>query len=126
MEASLHRLAGCRVLVVEDEYLIADELGRALQEHGAEMIGPVVGLDEALAVVATEDRIDGAVMDLNLRGQFAFPLADALEARQVPFVFATGYDSAVIPRRYQHVPRWEKPYYFEDLMRAFADLVECA
>jgi CheY-like chemotaxis protein len=102
-------LAHRRVLVVEDEYFIADDMARALQKLGAEVVGPVPTRDKALALVEA-GRVDAAVLDINLRGQTVFPVADALRERGVPFVFATGYDPSTVPAEYQDVPRWEKPF----------------
>ena len=103
-------LARCRVLVVEDEFYIADEMAQALQTLGAEVVGPVPTKDKALALLASEERIDAAILDINLKGQAVYPVADALAERGVPFVFATGYDQAAVPPPYQTVPRWEKPF----------------
>ena len=103
-------LAGCRVLVVEDEYFIADDITRALRKLGAEVIGPLPSREEALDVFSSEERIDAAVLDINLRGDVIYPLADALRERGVPFVFATGYDAGSIPEAYRGVARWEKPF----------------
>jgi DNA-binding response OmpR family regulator len=98
-----------QVLVVEDEYFIAQELSLALEEMGTKVIGPVGKLDEAMRMVA-EHRLSGAILDVNLRGEMVFALADELTSQNVPFVFATGYDAQVIPARFQDVPRWEKPF----------------
>jgi CheY-like chemotaxis protein len=110
------------ILVVEDEYFIARELSLALAESGARVLGPVAHMPHALRMVSLE-RIDAAVLDLNLRGDMAFAVADALASRRIPFVFATGYDSMVIPERHRHVPRWEKPY---DARALSASLVRMA
>jgi CheY-like chemotaxis protein len=103
-------LSGRRVLVVEDEYFLADDLSRALTQLGAEVIGPVPTRKEALALLAAAGKVDLAVLDINLEDEAVFPVADALAEQGVPFLFATGYDQASIPARYQHVPRWEKPF----------------
>lgn len=106
-------LQGRRLLLVEDEYLIADELRQALTGAGAEVLGPVPTVAEALALLATalagEGRLDGAVLDLNLGGEMAFPVADALQRHGIPLVFTTGYDRDVIPPAYAHLPCCEKP-----------------
>lgn len=107
--AARRSLAGRRILLVEDEYFIADDLVRAFEADGATLVGPVSSIDDALDLIGGTDRVDGAVLDINLRGEMAYPVADALSARGVPFVFATGYDAAAIPPRYAHVPRCEKP-----------------
>ncbi len=113
---------GRRVLVLEDEYFLADELARVLIQLGAKVVGPVPTLTEALALLDTV-RVDAAVLDVNVRGEMAFPLADALQARDVPFVFATGYDQSMIPLKYAAVPRWEKPFDSEALARTLPGLV---
>jgi CheY-like chemotaxis protein len=102
-------LRGRRLLIVEDEYMIAADLAGALRDRGANVIGPAASIEDALQLLNAEPQIDGAVLDINLRGERAFPVADALRARAVPFVFATGYDSWVIPETYAREPRIEKP-----------------
>jgi CheY-like chemotaxis protein len=102
-------LAGRRLLIVEDEYMIAEDLARALRELGADVIGPAATVADALGLIGTERQVHGAVLDINLRGEHVYTLADALRARGIPFVFATGYDAWIIPPPYADVPRIEKP-----------------
>ncbi|MDR6529542.1 CheY-like chemotaxis protein [Caulobacter rhizosphaerae] len=97
-----------RILVVEDEYLLADDLADALTALGAQVIGPVGVLAEALALAETAP-INGAILDINLHGQMVFPLADVLAAKGVPYVFATGYGQESLPEAYQGVPTLSKP-----------------
>ena len=111
-------LAGRRLLVVEDDYFLADTLARALAAQGAEVIGPVSNVDAALDLVDDTNDLDGAVVDLNLQGEMAFPVADALREREIPFVFATGYDTIAIPPRYSAAPRCEKPTDLATIARA--------
>ena len=92
-------LAGRRLLVVEDEYFLAAELVEALSADGAKVIGPAASVDDALDLLDDTAQLDGAVLDLNLQGEMAFPVADALMERDIPFVFLTGYDQSVIPPR---------------------------
>jgi CheY-like chemotaxis protein len=110
------------VLVVEDEYLIADDIAGVLSAGGAEVIGPVGTEEKALQLVASET-LDLAVLDLNLHGAMAYTVADALRQKGVPFVFSTGYDRSVIPEAYADVPRWEKPFYYHELAWALPRLV---
>lgn len=102
-------LRNCRILVVEDEYVVADELATELNEAGAVVLGPVGTLEGAIGMIAAEARIDGAVLDVSVGGNMIFPAADLLLERNVPFVFATGYDASSIPLRFGHVTRCEKP-----------------
>jgi CheY-like chemotaxis protein len=111
-----------RILVVEDEYFVADDIARALAISGAVVVGPVPTRQEALRLLASE-RIDAAVLDINLRGEMVYPVADALRERGVPFVFATGYDRAAIQAGYRDVPRWEKPFKLDELVEALPQLL---
>jgi len=109
-DAAAPALGGRHILVVEDEYLLAADLAQTLEELGAVVVGPAATVERALALVEAEDRLDGAVLDLNLGGERAYPVADALVARGVPFVFVTGYDDGVVPAAHVQAPRCEKPF----------------
>jgi CheY-like chemotaxis protein len=98
-----------RVLLVEDEYMIAQDMAYELQALGAEVIGPAGSVAGALRLVETETAIDAAFLDLNLNGERAYPIADLLLARGIHVVFTTGYDENAIPQPYAHVPRCGKP-----------------
>lgn len=119
-EAQQGNLAGRRVLIVEDEFYLADDLRRELTDQGAKVAGPVNTLDRARAL--TEQPIDLAVLDVNLKGEMIFPLADELRERGVPFVFTTGYAAEMIPAEYHDVERWEKPFVARKLVQALAKL----
>lgn len=117
-----HLLRGCRVLIIEDEYFLANDLERTLKSHGAaEVIGPVSSFEKALALVQ-RDGFDVAVIDIKLHDSLAYPIADELLRQNIPFVFATGYSSEVIPERFRHVTRIEKPYHLPDLVRELAEV----
>ena len=103
------QLEGQRILIVEDEYLIADDLRDALVVAGAEVLGPAPNVDVAVSLIAGSQQIDAALLDINLRGTMVFDVADTLVARGVPIAFATGYDHWAIPDRFADVPRLEKP-----------------
>jgi CheY-like chemotaxis protein len=103
-------LNGRVVLVVEDEYLVARPLCRLLTAMGAKIVGPAATIAQALALLETTDRIDFGLLDINLRGVPAFPIADALIARGVRFAFATGYGDDLIPERYRGVTILQKPF----------------
>jgi len=120
---SEHRLEGLRILVVEDEYLIADDMRNALLDAGAEVLGPVPNVAAAASLAAAEPRLDAAVLDINLGGAMVFELADTLKARAVPFVFATGYDDSAIPDRFAKVPRLEKPVKARSVLAALEPLL---
>lgn len=105
-----HNLRGSRILIVEDEYLLADDLCEALGNAGAEVLGPLSSVKDAAAYVAGEGSIDAAVLDVNLRGEMIFSVADSLRERGVPFAFATGYDETILPARFADTPRIEKPF----------------
>ena len=108
-------LAGLRVLVVEDEYLIVLETVSELTSVGALIVGPLATVDEALSAARTEP-LDAAVLDVDLRGRFVFPVAYELEARHIPFVFATSYDPSIIPPQLAHVPLCRKPVESADVV----------
>lgn len=103
------RLQDRHILVVEDEYLIATEICEALTAAGAKIVGPASTVRDAVALVTSGTRMDGAVLDVNLRGTMVFPVADELRARGVPFIFATGYDETSIPERFLDATQFEKP-----------------
>lgn len=105
-----------RVLVVEDEYFIADDLAQALAQAGVDVVGPVGDPEEALAV-ADREAIDGAVLDISLHGKMVFATAAELRARGIPIVFATGFASSMLPPELSDVPLWEKPFDADDLAR---------
>jgi DNA-binding response OmpR family regulator len=115
-------LSGQRVLIVEDEFLIASYLEDALREVGAEIVGPATTLQEALLLVSTKGP-DCAVLDINLNGDMVFPVANELAERGVPFVFLTGYTAEFIPARYVKVPRYEKPFKHTVLIQALSRLL---
>ena len=116
-------LNGVRVLVVEDEYLLADDLSFALSEIGAQVIGPVPSVQDATAIIEGELTIDIAVLDVNLRGDMVFPVADALIERGIPFAFATGYDRWTLPARFADAPWIEKPCTSEQITATLGPLV---
>ena len=102
-------LNGCKILVVEDEYMIADDLVALLCDARAEVIGPAASLPQAIRLAADTEVIDAAVLDINLRGVPVFPLVDELAGRAVPMMFLTGYGENNIPGEYSDIVRCEKP-----------------
>ncbi|MBW6527669.1 response regulator [Sphingomonas sp. RHCKR7] len=116
------RLAGRRILVVEDEYFIASDLRRALGAEQAVVIGPVSSLAAGLEL-AERDGIDAALLDVNLEGDSSLAIADRLAARGVPFVFVTGYDDWALPDAYRHVRRVPKPFAVPTVLDALDQLL---
>lgn len=117
-------LAGLHILVVEDEYLIADDVKDALHDRGAIVLGPVPTVEEAMKVVVEGGHIDAAMLDINLRGTMVFDVADALWDRHIPFIFATGYDDSGIPERFGAAPRIEKPIKARHISHAFEAILK--
>ena len=117
-------LAGKRVLIVEDDNILAMALAEELAAEGAKVIGPAATVTDALDVIERTD-LDGAIVDINLRGKAAFPVADALADRHIPFVFATGYLVAGhIPARHADVRRFVKPAAPSVICRALEEAMD--
>jgi DNA-binding response OmpR family regulator len=111
-----------RILLIEDEYFLADDLERALRAEGAEVIGPVSSVFEARSLI--DDRLDGAVLDIKLQDGEVYEIADELSRMLVPFAFATGYDAEIIPRRFQNTARVEKPFEAETAVEVIKGLLK--
>jgi CheY-like chemotaxis protein len=103
-------MSGMTVLVVEDDFIVAYDMQMMLEEQGARVLGPATSLSAALELVVSEQPTM-AVLDVNLGGEYVFPLADKLQTRGVPFVFATAYadDDRLFPQTTRCVPRLAKP-----------------
>jgi len=109
-------LEGLRVLVVEDNLLLAEVTKLLLEESGCRVVGPAGWLQRGLEL-AKHEPLDGALLDINLHGEMSFPIAEVLSARGVPFVFVTGYeDRSIVPLAYRSAPRLDKPVADERLM----------
>lgn len=107
-----------RILIIEDEHMVAKALSRALRGTGVEVVGMAATVEQALTLVEDTPHIDGALVDINLRGIRAYSVADALAGRGVPFVFTTGYSSPIIPDRYRHVALLQKPFEPDEIIAA--------
>jgi CheY-like chemotaxis protein len=114
---------GLRLLIVEDEYFLAQDLADQFQNLEVEVVGPAGTVAEALRVLASSE-VQGAILDVNLRGERVYPVADMLRQRNVPFIFASGYGSELEPTEYANVPRCIKPVDFAILARALADEID--
>jgi CheY-like chemotaxis protein len=116
-------LEGVKVLVVEDEFLVAALIEEMLKSAGCLVSGPIPRLAEALDA-ANHGDCDVAVLDVNLAGERSYPVADILYRRNVPFVFVTGYANAGLPGEYAERPRVCKPFRMADLLAALSSLVK--
>lgn len=90
--------------------MVAMIIEDTLSDLGCEVVGPMSSIDKALAAAKGVDRIDGAFLDVNLRGQLVYPVAEALASRGVPFAFVTGYGANGIDERYRNAPVLTKPF----------------
>ena len=112
-----------RILVVEDETIVALFMEDLLVELGYEVAGIVSRLEEAMA--RADDRsFDFAILDVHLAGKEVFPFADALVERGVPFLFATGYGARGIPERLRNRPTLQKPFRPDELADTITKLAE--
>lgn len=110
-------LQGCAVLVVEDQFLLAEDLQRLLHEAGAEVVGPFRDAPPALAA-AEQGKLACAIVDINLGDGPNFDAAEGLLARDVPVLFVTGYDPEVLPPTLSKAPHLRKPAKGEDILAA--------
>ena len=116
-------LRGCHVLVVEDEMLVGMELESLLERQGCAVIGPASTVGRALALLDHE-QVDAALLDLNLNGDPATPVAAALTTQGVPFVLVNGYSEAQSSQpELQNAARVDKPVNHQDLVRALAHVL---
>jgi CheY-like chemotaxis protein len=122
MKARPQSLHGLRILVVEDEALVLMELEDMLQDFGCEIVGPVSTVAAALTAIG-ENELDGALLDMNLRGEHILPVAEKLLARRVPFLLVTGYAvcSGNAPTL-DDAPRLTKPFSLKSRRAAMTEL----
>ena len=103
------KLSG-RVLIVEDESLVAMLLETILEDMGCTPVGPASTIDEGLALATGAEPLDAALLDVNVAGRQVFPIAEALKARGVPFVFSTGYGESGLSDEWRGHPTVQKPF----------------
>ncbi len=103
-------LSARRVLLVEDEALVAMLLETILEDMGCVPVGPAGTVEEGLAMVADAGPLDAALLDVNVAGRQVFPIAEALKARGVPFVFSTGYGESGLPDEWRGHATVQKPF----------------
>jgi DNA-binding response OmpR family regulator len=109
---------GLRILLVEDDLLIAMDMEDALRDLGCEIVGPYGRLSDAIDA-AREEPVDGAIIDLNLRGELSFPLIEALRTRSVPCLLCSGYaDLPEMRNQLSGIPKLTKPCNHEALIAA--------
>ena len=118
----MRKLQGVRILIVEDEFLLAMDIESAIREEGGEVVGPVVNLEEAVATAGREE-LNAAVLDLNLRGKMSYPVAKVLDRRHIPFLFSTGYSQNRLPSEFQRRPCLRKPFTWLALTTALERLI---
>jgi DNA-binding response OmpR family regulator len=115
-------LAGQRILVVEDEALVAMLVEDGLTEAGAKVIGPARSVDEAMTLIETSE-VTAAVLDVNLGGERVTPVAERLSRMRVPFVFATGYAADCEAGRHAGAPVLQKPFDLERLTSTLVSII---
>jgi len=118
-------LVGYKILIVEDEAPIALNLATAVQQAGGTVIGPAATVAAAHAIMA-DNRLDGALLDIRLRDETSFSLADVLAVLNIPFVFVSGVSSALMPLAHRERPLFDKPYETAAVIEALARLVRGA
>lgn len=102
--------AGRRVLVVEDESLVAMLLETILEDMGCVPVGPAATVEDGLEMATGSEPLDAALLDVNVAGRQVFPIAEALRERKVPFVFSTGYGEGGLPDEWRGQPTLQKPF----------------
>ena len=99
-------------MLVEDDFIVAFDMQSLLEEQGANVIGPIADLAEARSTLMNRDsQIEAAVLDVNLNGEYVFPLAHELQRAGIPFAFVTAYadNDSLFPSELREVPRLAKP-----------------
>jgi CheY-like chemotaxis protein len=114
-----------RVLIVEDETMVSMVIEDMVCDLGGHVVGPVASFEPAMAC-ALEADFDLAILDVNLDGLAVYPIADALCERGIPFIFTTGYDSSVIPQRYQGRCVLSKPFSHRTFCKSVEEILAAA
>ena len=117
MPVTAAKLAGLRILLVEDEVMIALLLEKTLQSLGITVLGPVGHLGNALEMAQSEE-FDGAILDVTIRGGSVFPVAELLMTRRIPFALATGHAAEYLPAHLRDQRLLRKPYSIDDITAA--------
>ena len=123
MAQSASFLRDLRILLVEDNYLVAEVVRDMLENCGCVVVGPVGRVESGLKL-AQEEKLDGAVLDINLNGDRCFAIAETLRARGVPFMFLSGYDDLeLIPAALRPTRRLGKPVMEQHLVSALSEML---
>ena len=125
MSAQPRPLEGRKILIVEDEAPIALALASAVVEAGGAAIGPAATVAVSFALMA-DHKLDGALLDIRLRSETSFPIADVLTVLGIPFVFVSGMSSALMPYTHRDRPLFDKPYEMHEVIATLARLVQPA
>lgn len=115
-------LKGLRILIVEDEAPIALQVEDMLVESDCDVVGPASRVGQALKLI-DDEAVDAAVLDLNIAGDLVYPVADALEKRGLPYIFATGYGASSLTEPYRGRPVLQKPFSRRELLQAMQEAV---
>ena len=125
MSAQPRPLEGRKILIVEDEAPIALSLAGAVAHAGGVTVGPAASVAASFALMA-DHTLDGALLDIRLRDETSFPLADVLAVLGIPFVFVSGLSSALMPYPHRDRPLFDKPYEVRDVIATLARLLKPA
>jgi CheY-like chemotaxis protein len=117
-------LAGRQLLVLEDDYLSATTLACYLQAHGAQVVGPVSNVADAMKAIDTCGPLDAAILDVSLQDDNSYAVADRLRGSGVPSVFITGYEREDLPAAYDSVPLLSKPFGMQEMLRVVLQELE--
>jgi CheY-like chemotaxis protein len=113
-------LKGHRILIVEDNFVMALDLSLMVEDLGGAVVGPAGRLEEGMAL-AQANELDAAILDVNLDGSNTFRLADGLVAAGVAVIFATGYDIKMLPERFAQTPKLSKPFSLPSVEKALRE-----
>lgn len=108
-----------RVLVVEDEMLLAMLMEDTIADFGCDVVGPVARVADGVRLANTE-RLDGAILDINVAGTDVYPVARELAERRIPFIFVSGYGAGILPHEWRGRPTLQKPFDPKDLAQSMA------